>query len=61
MRPETKPDYKRTAHWLCHPERSEGSLREILRCAQNDTTGWPHCKASKCTEVWFTSRFLPNP
>ena len=25
-----------------HPERSEGSLREILRVAQNDTPAWPH-------------------
>ena len=24
----------------CHPERSKGALREILRCAQNDNTEW---------------------
>jgi hypothetical protein len=39
----------------------EGSLREILRCTQNDMTGWPHRKVSECTEAWFSSPFPPNP
>jgi hypothetical protein len=40
----TKPDFKRSATQSCHPEffdeaqgkLRKGSLREILRCAQND-------------------------
>jgi hypothetical protein len=32
-----KSDHSRWAHWPCHPERSEGSRSQILRCAQNDT------------------------
>src|SRR5437867_6156576 len=33
----SKLDCMRLAHQDCHPERSEGSRREILRFAQNDT------------------------
>ena len=31
-------------HQSCHPERREGSLREILRYAQNDIAGRSHLK-----------------
>src|SRR5947209_5679128 len=34
----TKSDHKRLAQQVCHPERSEGSRGQILRCAQNDTS-----------------------
>jgi hypothetical protein len=33
---KAKSDHKRLAHQSCHPECNEGSLREILRYAQND-------------------------
>ena len=36
-RPSTKSVHRRLAQQPCHPECNEGSLREILRCAQNDT------------------------
>lgn len=32
----TKPDFRRSGHQDCHPERSEGSCTETLRSAQND-------------------------
>src|SRR5205823_11218995 len=33
-----KSDHERLAQQVCHPERSEGSRGQILRCAQNDTS-----------------------
>jgi hypothetical protein len=43
---------KRVAY-ECHPERSEGSLREILRraAAQNDRTASPETPRSK--RIWY--------
>jgi hypothetical protein len=37
--------HKRLPQQKCHPERSEGALREILRVAQNDMSAWPQRKA----------------
>jgi hypothetical protein len=38
----------RLAHQACHPERSERSRGQILRCAQNDTTEGSRCKVYQC-------------
>src|SRR3989442_1266181 len=43
----SKSVHKRLAHEVCHPERSEGSHGQILRCAQNDNPEWLHCKVSQ--------------
>ena len=51
-------EFKRLAHQDCHPERSEGSRSEILRCAaqkQNSPTPsspWIPARAGM-TELWF--------
>jgi len=49
----SKPDFKRLAHRNCHPERSEGSLREILRSAQNDKSEGARCEMYECHALWF--------
>ena len=53
-RPDPKSDHERLAHWMCHPEWNEGSLREILRSAQNDTRKGPDRKVYECSVVWFS-------
>ena len=44
----TKSDHKRLAQQVCHPERSEGSRGQILRCAQNDTSERLRRKVYQC-------------
>src|SRR3989475_12419576 len=51
----TKSGFKRLAHQDRHPERSEGSRREILRCAQNDSPEKFHDKVYQCLEFWFSA------
>src|SRR6266568_9420237 len=48
-----KSGFKRLAHQDRHPERSEGSRSEILRCAQNDSPEKCHGKVYQCFEFWF--------
>src|SRR5439155_25444907 len=53
---DAKPDCIKLIHSDCHPERSEGSRRQILRCAQNDSSEGPHHKVYEC----FAFRFRPK-
>src|SRR5207247_3452136 len=48
-----KSGFKRLAHQDRHPERSEGSCSEILRCAQNDSPEKFQGKVYQCLEFWF--------
>ena len=48
-----KSGFKRLAHQDRHPERSEGSRSEILRCAQHDSPEKFHGKVYQCLEFWF--------
>src|SRR5437773_8255525 len=50
----TKPDCIKLIHSDCHPERSEGSRRQILRCAQNDSSEGPHHKVYECFAFRFS-------
>jgi hypothetical protein len=54
----TKSGHKRLAHQPCHPERSEGSLGRILRCAQNDTPVTSHRKVYKSQVFPFSLALL---
>jgi|SRR5437667_931841 len=49
----SKSGFKSLAHQDRHPERSEGSRSEILRCAQNDSPEKFHGKVYQCLEFWF--------
>ena len=43
-RERLQPPESRLVHQECHPECNEGSLREILRSAQNDSREEPGCE-----------------
>ena len=51
---DAKSGFKRLAHQDRHPERSEGSRSEILRCAQNDSPEKFQGKVYQCLEFWFS-------
>src|SRR5438876_11261523 len=53
---DPKSGFKRLAHQDRHPERSEGSRSEILRCAQNDSPEKFQGKVYQCLEFWFSAR-----
>ena len=52
----TKPNGIRVVQQGCHPERSEGSRTEILRCAQNDSPEELHGKVYECFALWLSAQ-----
>ena len=46
-----KSNHERLANSCCPPEGNEGSLREMLRYAQNDTPEGLHHKVYECSVV----------
>src|SRR5439155_7856129 len=61
MKPATKSDHKRLVQQVCHPERSEGSRGQILRCAQNDTCEQLRRKVYQCRVFRFRRRHKKSP